>query len=95
MKNGNVNNFLDTLQYDDHYIIFEGEKFFFNAVCTDENGLSHFEIYKMTLDGEKSEVFWLVSCEDPNECVSKFTKERLFKGKTFWDVESEMTWVDA
>ena len=95
MKNGNVNTFLDTLFYDDHYVIYNGKKYFFNALCTDKMGISRFEIYKMDMNDKNVEIIYSLQNNDITVCAQDFITKKIFDGKSFWDVESEMTWIDA
>ena len=94
MKDADVNYFLDTLYYDDHTVIYNGKKYFFNAVGTDENGISHFEIYKYGLNGENFEVVYSISDPDVEVCATDFIDKKIFDGKSFWEAESEMTEID-
>jgi hypothetical protein len=37
---------------------------------------------------------WSYEADTTLECVEAFLKARIFNGKTFWEVESEINWVD-
>ena len=95
MKNGDVNYFLDTVYYNDHYVVFNKKKYFFNAVCTDENGISHFEIYKCDFDGTNFQIIYSISNSDTTVCGKDFIDKKIFDGKSFWEAEADMTEIDA
>jgi hypothetical protein len=95
MINGNVNEFIDQLFYEDHYVIFHGDKYFFNGCqCTfDETGKIInvlLEIYNLT----KNSVIFSVEKKTQNLCIEAFEDAKIWGGKSFWDVENEMEWVD-
>lgn len=95
MKDADVNYFLDTLYYNDHTVIYNNKKYFFNPVCTDEDGISHFEIYKSDMNDENSEVIYSIANPNVEVCARDFLDKKIFDGKSFWEVESEMTEVDG
>ncbi len=52
MIDGNANDFLDKLYYEDHYIVYKGEKFFINGCQTtfndNQNESVRLEVYDLT-----------------------------------------------
>ena len=96
MINGNAVEFIDELTYQDHYAKFKGNKFFFNGCqCQyDKNGsiLSvRLEVYDLT---NETTVF-SVTTNSICECIDAFEKAKIFNGKSFWEVEKEIEWVDC
>lgn len=96
MINGNATEFIEELEYQDHYAIFQNEKYYFNGCqCKfDENNKvvsATLEIYNLN---DNSVVF---STEQRNcgKCIEEFEKTSIFGGKTFWQVEQEIEWVDC
>jgi hypothetical protein len=95
MRGGNVNEFLDHSTYEECAILYNGKKYFFHGLIRNErkntysydieiwNTNHHFE--KRVFDGEYS------SCE---ECMREALKQPIFEGKTFWEAEKDMEWVD-
>lgn len=95
MIDGNVNDFIDKLYYEDHYVVYHGEKFYFNGCCTkkDDTGkiLSvRLEVYNLTRD---TTVF-STTMSSAAECITELENALIWNGKTFWEVEGEMQWVD-
>ncbi len=96
MINGNAGNFIDELYYQDHYAIFRGEKLFFNGCqCKVDNDKkivsATLEIYNL----KTNEVLFSTEQESPSECIKRFEDAPIFNGKTFWQAEGEIEWVDC
>lgn len=95
MIDGNVNDFIDKLTYEDHVVIFNGKKYFFNGcqVTKDEQGKTIkvvLEVYCLT---DESTIFSATK-DSVSECISELGSAKIWNGKSFWEVEKEMTWVD-
>lgn len=95
MIDGNANDFIDKLCYEDHYVIYCGEKYYFNGCCTrkDKNIKVEFvrlEVYNITTDTTIFTTNMLFAAE----CISALEAAPIWNGKTFWEVEGEMQWVD-
>ncbi len=95
MIDGNARDFIEKLSYEDHYVIYNEEKYFFNgcqAQYNSENNITSYklEIYNIT---KRKTVFSIIS---PTiiECINNLEEARIWNGKSFWDVEKEMQWVD-
>lgn len=95
MINGNANDFIDKLSYEDHYVMFDRKKYYFNGCQTSKNKFGEIirvkmEIYDLT---NNLTVFSVIK-KSVSECLADFQKAKIFNGKSFWDVEKEMEWVD-
>lgn len=95
MIDGNVNDFVDKLSYEDHYVIYNGEKFFFNGCQVTKDAQGNIikvvlEIYNLTND---STVFTTTQMS-VSDCISDFENAKIWNGKAFWEVEKDMTCVD-
>lgn len=95
MINGNANTFIDKMYYEDHYVMFDKEKYFVNGcqtkTDTDGHSLSvRLEVYNL------SQNITVFSITKPSaaECVSAFEDAPIWNGKTFWEAEKEIEWVD-
>ena len=96
MINGNVNEFVDGLYYgDERWFMFRGIKYFIQGWVKNE---------EFTLELEQMEPYlyqdrplWTKTCnfDQRQEAVESFLKAPVFDGKTFWDAEQEMEWVDC
>ncbi len=94
MIDGNARDFIEKLHYEDHYVVYNGEKFFFNGCQTIilENGTTSvkLEIYNLT---KKATVF-SVTKSTATDCVEAFLDAPIWDGKLFWEIENQMQWVD-
>ncbi len=91
MIDGNVNEFVDILSRGGElWFLFRGVKYFFQGWC-EPNGMHVFVIDT----GSISDIyFWKTSSMRIEECMESFLSAPIWDGKTFWEVEHEMTWVD-
>lgn len=92
MIDGDVNEFVDKLHYGvDLYIRYKNELYFFQG--WDKDGVHTFCV---TLEKPPYyKYIFRLSNKSRMECVNSFLKAKIWGGKTFYDVEKEMTWVDC
>ena len=94
MIDGNAMEFISKLYYEDAYAIFNANKYYFNGCQStrldDGNETVRMEVYNLTLD---TTVF-SVTRSNATACLEVFQNATIFNGKTFWEVESEIAWVD-
>lgn len=95
MINGNANNFIDKLSYEDHYVIFDNKKYFVNGCQIEKDTYGTIicvilEVYDLT---NGSTVF-STSQNSISECLMAFEKAKIWNNKNFWEVENEIEWVD-
>ncbi|MCC8043355.1 MAG: hypothetical protein LIO69_07620 [Oscillospiraceae bacterium] len=95
MIDGNVRDFIEKLSYEDHYVIYNKEKYFFNGCQAhlDSNGKItsyRLEVYNIT----NGKTVFSTSFPTINECVNNLENAHIWNGKSFWEVEKEMRWVD-
>lgn len=91
MINGNIDEFVDKLWGGEEVIYTYNGKKYFSQGYTQENGEYHFEL---AMWEPKTEVLWEIDGHTNQESLDAFLKEPLFDGKTFWEAEKEMEWVD-
>lgn len=96
MINGNAFEFIDELTYQDHYAIYNGVKFFFNGCqCKyDKNG----NITDVTLEVYNlltNETVYSTTQNSTTKCIDEFEKAKIFNGKSFWEAEKDIEWVDC
>ena len=92
MINGDVNEFVDGLYYgDERWFRFNGIKYFIEGWV--KEGLFSLLLYQMELDPgyvwEKTE-----PVTQRQEVVDAFLTDKIFDGKTFWEVEKDITWIE-
>ena len=95
MIDGSVREFIEKLYYEDHYILYCNEKYYFNGCCstTDSDGKVisvKLAIYNLS----RETTVYAVEMPTADECIEAFENAPIWDGKTFWDVEDQMTWVD-
>ena len=90
LKNGNVNEFVDHIYYGDElWFIYKGKKYFLEG-WTNNNRLD-LCLYEMNENG--AEYRW--EGDEKHYPVDKFLKAEIWDGKSFWDAEQDMEWVDS
>lgn len=92
MINGDVNEFVDGLYYgDERWFRFNGIKYFIEGWV--KEGLFSLLLYQMELDQgyvwEKTE-----PVAERKEVVDAFLTDKIFDGKSFWEVEKDITWIE-
>ena len=92
MEDGNVNEFLEKITYQEEALLFKGEKYFFNGW----GPIGHAKLDVELLDQDD---LWVrnvfhIEGRTMQECVDEMTKAPIWDGKTFWEAESEMTWTE-
>lgn len=95
MIDGKATEFIDKLYYEDHYVIYNGDKYFFNGCQTSKDSTGSvinvtLEIYNLSTD----KTIFSVTKSSATECVETLEDAPIWNGKTFWEVESQMQWVD-
>lgn len=90
MINGDPYEFLEHIYsgQDTPYIYHENK--YWLQGYTVENGF-HMEIFHCS---PPYDYVWEYTGKDPVECMDAFQSARIFNGKTFWEVEKEIEWVD-
>ena len=94
MKDGDVKKFIEDIHYEDHALLYKDRKYFFNG-CSyhlDKYGkkVFSFEIF----DDDSGETIYSVQDATAEGCIEEFLSAKLFDGKTFYEVEKEMTQID-
>lgn len=92
MINGNVNEFMDGLYYgDERFFLYDGKKYFIQGYF--ENEKPTLELY--VLEPLDDDFHWRVFSDNKDYPVSKFEEAKIFGGKTFWEIEKDVEWVDC
>ena len=91
MINGNIDEFVEKLLDGEEVIyVYHGKKYFSQGYNLDD-GTYYFELQQWE---PTASVLWSVQGLDRPAGLDAFLKEPLFDGKTFWECEKEMEWVD-
>lgn len=91
MINGDVNEFVDGLHYgDERFFIYAGDKYFLQGYYVD--GKPMLELY--VIENPAVDFEWRMISDDDKYPVEAFENAKIFNGKSFWEVEKEIEWVD-
>ena len=91
MINGNVNEFIDGLYYGDERIfLYKGRKFFIQGLTYDNS--NHLLLDRW--DPPADDYIWKAKSPRGQYAVDDFLSAPIWDGKTFWQAEQEMEWVD-
>ncbi len=96
MIDGNANDFIDKLTYEDHYVMYDGEKFFVNGcqVTTDNQGnivSVVLEVYNLN----NNTTIFSATKQTISDCIAEFEEAKIWNDKSFWEAEKDMAWVDC
>lgn len=97
MKDGNVYEFLDHSSYEEVAVEYGGYKFFFYGLRRDPiTNLYSFTIerYELGFNGAYIDTVYDKQAPSKKECMEQFYYSPLFDGKTFWELEKDMTWIE-
>ncbi len=89
MKNGNVNEFVDHIHYGDElWIIYRGRKFLLEGWTND--GTLDLCLFEVAENGEMH--VW--KGDTHHYSVEAFLRAEIWDGRSFWEAEQEIEWVD-
>ena len=109
MINGNLDQFLDTGWYSECTLYLDGYIYWCEDQYDSENSLHKFFVDKWCARNEDNKYYhsilnsdgepdWNRIYEDSDSDIDiikkRFLEAKLFDNKTFWDVESEIAWLD-
>lgn len=92
MINGEVNEFIAGLYYgDERFFLYEGAKYFLQGYCVD--GRPMLELY--VIENSEVDFEWRTISDNGEYPVEEFEKAKIFNGKSFWEIEKEIEWIDC
>ena len=97
MKDGNVYDFLYHAGYEEVAVEYNGYKYFFYGLRKDEvTGLYTFVVERYTMNNPEWIYAGVYDKAAPTkaECLEQFFQTPLSDGKTFWELEKDMTWIE-
>lgn len=93
MVGGKPNDFLDRIySCQDTVFIYNGIKYWFQGYMPDKSSV-HMEIIQYQPPSEKD--IWEYDGVTIDECLKAFVHAPIFSGKTFWEAEKNIDWVDC
>ena len=91
MINGDTREFINGLYYgDERFFYYNGVKYFIQGYFV--NGKPTLEVY--ILEPSNSDFKWQAVSQGNDYPVEEFEDAKIFDGKSFWDIESQIEWVD-
>ena len=92
MINGNAREFIDGLYYgDERFFIFDGNKYFLQGYYVD--GKPMLEMY--VVENPAVDFAWRMVSNNSEYPVEEFENAKIFNGKSFWEIEKEIEWIDC
>lgn len=92
MINGSVSEFVDHIHYGDELVfLFRNQKFFLQGFL-EEDG--RYALYLDRWDPPSNTYIWTGRGDTHGYPVDDFLAAAIWDGKSFWDVEAEIEWVD-
>ncbi len=108
MINGNLENFLDTGWYCESTLYYNGFVYWLEATTTNgittffinrwKSGITDNKYYNTYIDSHGEPISYecvlTISETDIDRIKKLFLESNVFDGKSFWEVENELIWVD-
>ncbi len=90
MRNGDVREFVDHIYYGDElWFIYERKKYFLEGWTND--GRLDLYLYEMIPNGKT----YIWNGNKTKYPVEAFLSAKIWNGKSFWDIEQDIEWVDC
>ncbi len=91
MINGDVNEFVSGLYYgNERFFLYNNEKYFIQGYYKNDKYFLELYIIESSKDFQ-----WKTFAEDRYIPVDSFLSAKIFNGKSFWEVEQDIEWVDC
>ena len=95
MKGGNVYKFIDQTTFEECAVIYNGVKCFFHGLIFDkENNEYSYVIDVWDNNGNYDKTVFNKTAPTLEKCLELAQNEPIFDGKSFWEVETDMEWVE-
>lgn len=94
MKGNTLTEFLDAFSYQSVAVTFKGEKYFSDGITKNADNKYSFFIIKVDNNGEFLADVYEYEGNSVADCITAFENAPVWNGKTFYNAENEMTWID-
>ena len=92
MINGNVQAFIEGLYYgDERFFLYNGMKYFIQGYYENEKPI----LVLYVLEPADNDFKWQAISDNNDYPVAEFENAKIWGGKSFWEAEKDMTWVDC
>ncbi len=95
MKNASAKDFVDHTTYEECAVIYNGTKYFFHGAIFDQEKNKY--TYDIAIWNDKNEFVNFILTEEYDsvlDCLDRALEAPIFEGKTFWEAEKDMEWID-
>ncbi len=94
MKYGNVNDFVDHTTYEECAVMYHGIKYFFHGIIYHKDNDYSYDIVIWDDKGNYVKTVFDKRASSGEKCMELALNEPIFEGKTFWEAEKDMEWVE-
>ncbi len=95
MIDGNVSEFIDKITFQEEAVIYNGKKYFFHGLIYNPNEKVYsFEIHLWDENDHYVDTVYRCEGNTQNECMEKLLNDSIIEGKSFWEAESNMKWIE-
>lgn len=95
MRGGNVYEFIDHTTFEECAVIYRGVKYFFRGLIFDkEKNKYSYVIDTWDDSGNYNKTVFNKTASSLEKCLELAQSEPIFDGKTFWEAEADMEWVE-
>lgn len=95
MINGNTNEFFDNMYHGDEFeISYKEKQYFIQSYYNDFKTYIHEIIVKQTNPKIDNDTIFECKSNNPQKNIEDFQNAKILEGKSFWEVEQEITWID-
>lgn len=92
MINGNASEFIEGLHYgDERFFLYNGKKYFIQGYFEKEKPMLELHVFEPSDDSFE----WRAFSDSKSYPVAEFEKAKIFNGKSFWEIEKDIKWVDC
>ena len=95
MKGGNVSEFIDKTTYEECAVMYNGVKYFFHGIIYNKEKNEYSYVIDVWDDnGNYVKTVFDKTADSIEKCLALAQNEPVFQGKTFWEAEQNMEWVE-
>ena len=92
MINGDVKEFISGLHYgDERFFLYNSKKYLVQGWNENEKLM----IVLYTIEDPCDDYEWQAVSDNGNYPVAEFEEAKIFDGKSFWEIEKDIEWVDC
>ena len=97
MENGKLKDFIETMGYNDNILKYKEKYYLFVGFDYNEETKTYtFTVHEVNNKGYGDIIGTKFQHQgtSPQDCIENFLKAKIWDGKSFYEAEKEMTWID-